>query len=160
MVLMKYHQKYGRQGNSTTYCSNTAISYITRTQQRDEQKAASSIFHKKGDLRIVKIYCGVTLTFIAAKIYNALLLNCIEPENEKILRIKMVFQRNPSTTSQILTIHQILGVCTKNLETTLLFVDFSKAFDSIHKGNVKQILLVYGLPKETVIDHMEVRLIQ
>ena len=33
---------------------------------------------------------------------------------------------------------------------TLLFVDFTKAFDSIHRGKMKQILLAYGLPKETV----------
>ena len=38
----------------------------------------------------------------------------------------------------------------KNLQATLLFVDFSKAFDSIHRGKLEQILLAYGLPKETV----------
>ena len=38
----------------------------------------------------------------------------------------------------------------KNLEATILFVDFSKAFDSIHREKVEQILLAYGLPKETV----------
>ena len=32
---------------------------------------------------------------------------------------------------------------------TLLFVDFTKAFDSIHR-EMEQILLAYGLPKETV----------
>ena len=32
----------------------------------------------------------------------------------------------------------------------LLFVDFSKAFDSIQKGKMEQILLAYGLPKENV----------
>ena len=54
-------------------------------------------------------------------------------------------------TSEILTIHRILeGVCTKKLQATILFVDFSKAFDSIHRGKMKQILLAYGLPKETV----------
>ena len=52
---------------------------------------------------------------------------------------------------EILTIHQIIeGVCAKNLEATLLFVDFSKAFDSIKRGKMEQILLAYGLPKETV----------
>ena len=59
------------------------------------------------------------------------------------------FQRNQST-SQILTIHWIIGVHAKNLKVTLLLVDFSKAFDSIHRGNMEQILLAYGLPKETV----------
>ena len=32
----------------------------------------------------------------------------------------------------------------------LLFVNFTKAFDSIHKGKMEQILLAYGLPKETI----------
>ena len=31
-----------------------------------------------------------------------------------------------------------------------LFVDFTKAFDSIHRGKMEQILLAYGLPEETV----------
>ena len=42
------------------------------------------------------------------------------------------------------------GVRAKNLQATLLFVDFTKAFDSIHRGKMEQILLAYGLPKETV----------
>ena len=33
---------------------------------------------------------------------------------------------------------------------TRLFVDFTKAFDSIHRGKMEQILLAYGIPKETV----------
>ena len=51
----------------------------------------------------------------------------------------------------MLTIRRILeGVRAKNIEATILFVDFSKAFYSIHRGKMKQILLAYGLPKETV----------
>ena len=38
----------------------------------------------------------------------------------------------------------------KKPEATLLFIDFSKAFDSIHWGKMEQVLLAYGLPKETV----------
>ena len=61
------------------------------------------------------------------------------------------FCRNRSTTSQILTIRRVLeGVRAKNLQATILFVDFTKAFDSIHRGKMAQILLAYGLPKETV----------
>ena len=37
-----------------------------------------------------------------------------------------------------------------NQHATTLFVDFMKAFDSIHRGKMEQILLTYGLPKETV----------
>ena len=37
-------------------------------------------FPKKGDLGLAKNYRGITLTSIAAKIYNALLRNRIEPK--------------------------------------------------------------------------------
>ena len=106
-------------------------------------------FPKKGDLGLAK---GITLTSIAAKIYNALLRNRIEPKIDNILRKKQNgFRRNRSTTSQILTIRRILeGVRAKNLQATLIFVDFTKAFDSIHRGKMEQILLAYGIPKETV----------
>ena len=109
-------------------------------------------FPKKGDLVLAKNYRGITFTSIAAKIYNALLRNRIEPKIDNILRKNQNgFRRNRSTTSQILTIRRILeGVQAKNLQVTLLFVDFTKAFDSIHRGKMEQILLTYGLPKETV----------
>ena len=109
-------------------------------------------FPKKGDLGLAKNYRGITLTSIAAKIYNALLRNRIEPKVDNILRKNQNgFRRNRSTTSQILTTRRILeGVRAKNLQATLLFVDFTKAFDSIHRGKMEQILLAYGLPKETV----------
>ena len=38
------------------------------------------------------------------------------------------------------------------LQATLIFVDFTKALDSIHRGKMEQILLAYGLPKETVAE--------
>ena len=43
---------------------------------------------KKGNIGIAKKYWGITLTSIAAKIYNALQLSCIEPEFEKVLKKK------------------------------------------------------------------------
>ena len=109
-------------------------------------------FPKKGDLGLAKNYWGITLTSIAAKIYNALLRNRIEPKIDNILRKNQNgFRRNRSTTSQILTICRILeGIQAKNIQATILFVDFTKAFDSIHRGKIEQILLAYSLPKETV----------
>ena len=53
--------------------------------------------------------------------------------------------------SQILTVCRILeGVRAKNLAATILFVDFTKAFDSIPSRKMEQILLAYGLPKQTI----------
>ena len=105
-----------------------------------------------GDLGLAKNYRGISLTSIATNIYNALLRNRIEPKIYNILRKNQNgFRRNRSTTSQILTIRRILeGVRAKNWEAAILFVDLAKAFDSIHRGKMEQILLAYGLPKETV----------
>ena len=66
-------------------------------------------FPKKGDLGLAKNYRGITLTSMAAKIYNALLRNHIAPKIDNILRKNQNgFRRNRSATSQILTIHRIL----------------------------------------------------
>ena len=115
-------------------------------------KGCILLFPKKGDLGLPKNYRGITLTSTAAKIYNALLYNRIEPKIDNILRKNQNdFRRNRSTTLQILTIRRIQeGIRAKNLLETILFVDFTKAFDSTHRGEMEQILLAYGLPKETV----------
>ena len=66
-------------------------------------------FPKKSDLGLAKNYRGITLTSIAAKIYNALVGNHIEPKIENILRKNQSgFRKNRSPASQILTVHRIL----------------------------------------------------
>ena len=77
-------------------------------------------FPRKGDLGLAKNYRGITLTSIAAKIYNVLLRNCIDPKIDNILRKNQNgFRRNRSTTSQILTIRRILaGVRAKKKNTS------------------------------------------
>ena len=84
--------------------------------------------------------------------YSVRLHNRIEPKIDNILRKNQnSFRRNRSTTSSILTIRRILeGVRAQNLQAIILFVDFTKAFDFIHRGKLEQIQLTYGLPKETV----------
>ena len=112
-------------------------------------------FPKKGDLSKTSNYRGITLTSIAAKIYNALLLNRIQPEMEKILRRNQNGFRNwtngQMTIGQILTLRRIKeGVKARQIPPTLLFVDFSKVFGSVHRGKMEKVLLAYGIPKEIV----------
>ena len=91
---------------------------------------------------------------ISTKIYNLLLLKRIRRPDvvDPILRKNQNgFRSNRSTSGQILTIRRIIeGANAKNLRATLLFIDFSKAFDSIHREKMKDILLAYEIPKETV----------
>ena len=85
--------------------------------------------------------------YIYANVYIAVLLSCIQPETEKILGSNQNgFRRNLSTTSQILTIRWIIKwLRAKTLEATLLFVDFSIVFNSIHRGKIELIVLAYDL---------------
>ena len=64
-----------------TWFLDYIIPCIKKSQWRNGQKAASSPFP-----RITKNYRTITLTPIAVKVYNALLLNHIQPEVEKIIR--------------------------------------------------------------------------
>ena len=51
-------------------------------------------FHKKGDLGLAKNYRGITLTSIAANIYNALQRKRIEPKIDNILRTHRTLLEN------------------------------------------------------------------
>ena len=135
------HRKITMTRTQTRSINRIALRAGKKGARPAEVGALASVFEK-----------SATELKLKFKIYNALLRNRIEPKIDNILRKNQNgFRRNRSTTSQILTIRRILeGVRAKNLQATLLFVDFTKAFDSIHRGKMEQILLAYGLPKETV----------
>ena len=57
---------------------------------------------------------------------------------------------DPQPHKYRLSVESLKSYVQKNLQATILFVDFQKAFDSIHRGKMEQILQAYGLPKETV----------
>ena len=98
-------------------CQSTmsSNSLVFHTYGGISSSLAAFLFSKKSDLGLTKNYRGITFTPIAAKIYNALQRNRIEPKIEKIIRKNQNgFRGNRSTISQILTIRRILeGVRTK-----------------------------------------------
>ena len=92
----------------------------------------------KGDLGLAKNYRGITLTSIAAKIYKALLRNHIEPKLTTFLgKTKMASEEiDPRPHKYWPSVESLKVYGQKNLQATILFVDFTKAFDSIHRGKV------------------------
>jgi hypothetical protein len=104
---------------------------------------------KSGDLSKTDNYRGISLICIIAKIYNRLILNRIRSIIDPLLRTNQNgFRPNRTTVAQILAVRRIIeGVKSNNLEAILTFIDFKKAFDSIHRGKMMRILKAYGIPQ-------------
>jgi hypothetical protein len=81
-----------------------------------------------------------------------MLLNRIRPVIDPLLRWNQNgFRQQRSTVSQILALRRIIeGMKAKNLPLALVFIDYSKAFDSIHRERMFKILHAYGIP-DTII---------
>ena len=107
---------------------------------------------KKGDLTITDNYRGISLTQVASKIYNRCLLNRVRLVIDKVLRPNQNgFRKGRSTTSHILALRRIVEeLKNHDMEAVLTFIDFSKAFDSIDRGRMFQILEAYGIPPDVV----------
>ena len=107
---------------------------------------------KKGNLSKPDNYRGISLAPVAAKVYNKLLLNRIYPFIDPLLRPNQNgFRKGRSTLPQILAIRRILEECKiGNKAAAIVFVDFSKAFDSINREALFHILDLYGVPAPLV----------
>ena len=103
---------------------------------------------KSGDLSNTNNYRGISLICIVAKIYNRMILNRIRSVIDLKLRINQNgFRPGRSTVAQILTLRRIIeGVKANHLPAIITFIDFKKAFDSIHRAKMMRILKAYGIP--------------
>ena len=74
------------------------------------------------------------------------------PKVEPLLRKNQNgFRAGRSTLSQILTLRRIIEEITNcNKEAVFVFVDFSKAFDSIDRAKMFEILSLYGIPQPII----------
>jgi hypothetical protein len=108
--------------------------------------------YKKGDKTDCNNYRGISLLSTAYKIlYNILLARLTLYVNEIIGDYQCGFRRNRSTTDQIFYIRQILEKkweCNGTMHQ--LFIDFKKAYDSIKREVLYNILVEFGIPKKLV----------
>jgi hypothetical protein len=97
-------------------------------------------------------YRGTCLLSNAYKILSNILLARLTPYvNEIIGDHQFGFRRNRSTMDQIFYIRQILEKKWEyNGMVHQLFIDFRKAYDSIRREVLYNILLEFGIPKELV----------
>ncbi len=75
-----------------------------------------------------------------------MMLHRIRPELDKRLRINQNgFRPGCSTVSQILALWRMIeGVKRNNLAVIIIFIQFTKALDLIHRGTMVKILRAYG----------------
>ena len=102
-----------------------------------------------GNLGLTTNYVGISLSVVAAKIVNKMLLNRILFVIDPLLRPNQNGSRpRRSTSAHILGLRRIIGEVKKsNLKAILAFVDFKQAFGSIHRGKLIKILESYGIPE-------------
>ena len=108
---------------------------------------------KKGDLSQHGSYRGISLLSCAAKLFNRILLNWIREPVEKLLRTNQNgFRRHRSTLEPILTLRRLIEETSakKNVSLCAVFVDFAKAFDSVDRERMFQILSAYGIPSKII----------
>ena len=107
---------------------------------------------KSGDLTRPDNYRGISLISLVMKLYNRMILNRLRPVLDPLLRIAQNgFRQKRTTVGQVVALRRLLeGAKNNNLTCVLTFIDFRKAFDTIHRGKLIEILRAYGVPDKLV----------
>jgi len=108
--------------------------------------------HKKNDPQECSNYRGIALLDTTYKVLAYCILDRVRPIAENLLGdYQGGFRPNRSTTDQIFVIRQILQKSWEyNKDVHILFVDFKKAYDSIHRESLVNILKEFRFPSKIV----------
>jgi sorting nexin-29 len=108
--------------------------------------------HKKGDKTHCSNYRGISLLSISYKILSNILLARLTPYADEIIGDNQCgFRRNRSTTDQIYYIRQILEKKWEyNGTVHQLFINFKKAYDSVRREVLYNILFEFRILKKLV----------
>ena len=104
---------------------------------------------KKGNLRKCKNWRGVTLLPVVSKISGRIIIDHVCMGIDHRLRKEQAgFRSVRGTTEQIFILRNILEQVNEWQATLYInFVDFEKAFDSVHRNGLWMIMSQYGIPQ-------------
>ena len=107
---------------------------------------------KKGALNDCNNWRGITLLSIPSKILAKIILQRISSALDQKLRNEQAgFRKGRGCTDQIFALRNIIEQCTEwQRQLYINFIDFQKAFDSIHRDSLWKILKSYGIPDPIV----------
>jgi hypothetical protein len=108
--------------------------------------------HKKGDKTECSNYRGILLLSTSYKISSNILLSRLIPYADEIIGDHQCgFRRNRLSTDQIFYIRQILDKKWEyNGIVHQLFIDFKKAYDSVWREALCNIVIEFGIPRKVV----------
>ena len=107
---------------------------------------------KKWDLGNCDNWWALTLLSNPSKIFCSVLLNRIEKALDAILRKKQAgFRKGKGCIDQIYALKNIIEQSIEwKTPLFIYFIDFKKAFDSIHRATLWKIVRAYGVPENIV----------
>lgn len=117
-----------------------------------EWKDASLVtIFKKGDRTDCGNYRGISLLCIAGKAFARILLNRLETHIAPLIlpETQCGFRPNRSTMDMIFCLRQLQEKCIEQDKSLyVVFVDFTKAFDTVGRSGLWQLLRKYGCPEK------------
>ena len=107
---------------------------------------------KKGNTTNCDNWRGRTLLSIPSIIFCRILLKRIDTAiDEKLRQEQAGFRKGRGCIDQIFALRNIIEQCLEwNVPLHINFIDFKKAFDSVHRESLWKILRAYGIPLKIV----------
>ena len=107
---------------------------------------------KKGNLKEYKNYRGITLLSVDAKVINRILFTrLLKAVDEQLREQQAGFRKDRSCTDQIAALRIIIEQSLEwNTSLFLNFVDFEKAFDSLDREVLWNLMAHYGIPQKFI----------
>lgn len=108
--------------------------------------------HKKGEKTDCANYRGISLLNTAYKVFSKVLLSRLTPYVEECLgQYQCGFRKGKSTVDQLSIIGQIIEKKYEYRQNCWqIFVDFRKAYDSIHRESLYNIMEEFGIPNKLI----------
>ena len=126
---------------------------IENTIPDDWRKSVVVSMPKKGNSTALDNQRGIAKSCSRAKLFNKVLLSRLTPIIDPHLsQCLSCFRAGRSTTEQLMALRCVIDTYkVTNMTASLVFVDFLKAFDTLHKSSILVILSQYNVLKCLII---------
>ena len=127
---------------------------IENTILDDWRKSMIISIPKKGNSTALDNQRGIAKTCSSAKLFNKVLLSRLKPIiDPQLSQCQSGFCAGRSTTEQVMALRCLIDNCrVTNMTASLVFVNFQKAFDTLHRSSIPVILSQYNVPNCLISD--------